>query len=316
GGGRADPLIDSLLRIQRAELAAVQAQLHFRDGRSSALALPSLTLARTGHFRRLQLALQLTPRSAPITFAVEAAGDPRRDDFRARGHARFAQIDLTPLLPLASSHGLDLRHGGIDGTVWLQWQGEAFSVRGHLTLPSLDLAGLTGTALPPLTQIQAPFLWRRDRDGRHQLWLPTLRARWGEAPLAFEQLLLERRRGDALLTLRTPRLDLEPLHAALRAGKALPAPLAEALAGLAPRGVLRQLELQLPLDGERSRLRLRSELEGVAVGAWRGAPGVAGLGGFVDTGLDGGDLLLAAHDAALDFPHLYRQPIPLASIRG
>lgn len=330
-GGSIDPLIDNLLRIHRAEISASQAQLHFIGGRSAQLDAQSVQLQRAGNFRRLRLALQvaedgaafnqagaaLHQPGAPLKVVLEATGDPRqRDHFSARGYAEFAKVDLTPLLPLARSYGFDLKHGRIDGAAWLDWRDGALSVRGDIALPVLDLAGITARDLPPVKKISAPFLLN-SRAGRQQLWLPRVRAEWGQETIDIASLLIERDIATPVFTVSLPQLSLDVLHRTLRAGNILPESLATVLDDLAPSGELRNLQMQLPMTPEhRDQLRVRAEIAALKISAWHGAPGLVGINGFFDTGIDGGSAVLDGIDAQLDFPHVYHQPIPFDRIRG
>src|SRR5690606_34020211 len=105
----------------------------------------------------------------PLRLTVEAKGDPRdRGSFSAQGYAEFRQVDLTPILPLARNYAIDLTHGRIDGAAWLDWQaGSDFSVRGQISVPTLDLAGISGREIPPITQLTSAFLLR-EQDGRSE----------------------------------------------------------------------------------------------------------------------------------------------------
>ncbi|MET0377430.1 MAG: DUF3971 domain-containing protein, partial [Spongiibacteraceae bacterium] len=316
-GGSLDPLLDNILRIHRADISASRAQLHFIGGHSAQLDAQSVLLQRAGNFRRLRLALQVAEDGAPLKVVLEAKGDPRHGDgFSARGYAEFAKVDLTPLLPLARSYGFDLKHGRIDGAAWLDWRGDDISVRGHVALPTLDLAGITGRDLPPVKHISAPFLLN-SRDGHQQLWLPRISAEWGEEKFDIASLLIERDIAAPVFTVSLPHVKLDTLHRTLRAGKILPEPVAAVLDDLAPSGELRNLQMQLPMTPEhRDQLRVRAEIVALKMSAWHGAPGLVGLNGFFDTGIDAGRAVLDGVDAQLDFPHVYHQPIPFDRLRG
>jgi uncharacterized protein (TIGR02099 family) len=322
--GSIDPLIDAMLRIHRAAITASRADLHFVGGRSAQLDAQNVQLQRTGNFRRLNLELQVTEdgaavkrEGAPLKVVVEAHGDPRDSGrFSARGYAEFAKVDLTPLLPMASSYGFDLKHGRIDGAAWLDWQGDDISVRGRVALPVLDLAGITGRDLPAITQIAAPFLLR-SRDGHQQLWLPRISAQWGGENIDIASMLIARDVGAPVFSVSLPQVKLDDVQRVLRAGHILSDHLTQVLDELAPSGALRNLQLQLPMAPEhRDQLRVRTEIAALKVSPWHGAPGLVGISGFLDTGLAGGTAILEGVDAQLDFPHVYHQPIPFKTLRG
>jgi uncharacterized protein (TIGR02099 family) len=322
GGGSADALIDVLLRIHRANLKGGVAELHFRDEGDGGDVAPAqvdvqaLRLQRSGRFRRIQTSLR-TGVGAPLAVIVEAQGDPRnRDRFRARAHASFPKVDPAPLLPVLRRAGVSLGAGSVDGALWLDWQpGGAISVRGDVALPALSFAAF-GEQAPLLSRLSASFLWQY-AAGNSQVWVPRLRATWGDAPLDLEQLYIERRADADTLNIALPRLPLEPVHRLLRAGRLLPSFEQNIIDTLSPQGELRRLRVALPLAaGQWQRLRLRGEFAGLHLVPWHDAPGVTGLSGYVDTGIAGGEVLLRSDAASLEFPRVYRQPIPFDRLQG
>lgn len=321
GGGemKLDAVLDFLLAIYRAELKDTQLDLQFFGGGEAHLAGETLKLQRAGEFRRLNLELAFATDGAPLRLVVETHGDPRSESsFSGRGYLAFKGVDLTPILPAAKAFGVDLTHGRIDGSAWLDWQpGGVIEVRGRAALPQLDLAGISGQALAPVKNIAAEFLVR-DNGGRRQLWLPALAGEWNGTALDFRQLLFS---SDAARSqtfqLALPELQLAPLRDMLLADGSLPVPLHDTLAALQPSGTLRNLRIDIPIGPEQAgQLRLRAELQAIAVAALHGAPGVEGASGYIDAGLHGGTVDLASDAFAMDFPHVYHEALRFDRVRG
>src|SRR5690606_6983033 len=239
-----------------------------------------------------------------------------QETFSARGHAAFKGVDLTPVLPAAEAFGIDLHHGLVDGAAWLEWRGgRGLEVRAELALPQLDLAGFNAS-LAPATDIKTRFLLRAG-NGRYEVWIPQLSGAWGGRPFDLQSIALSS--GDAPDTPRPalPMLELAPLRGALIAGDALPAQLRESVATLEPSGTLRNLWRPLPARaGWGEQLRLRAELEHIAVRPWHNAPAVTGGAGYIDGGLKGGTVDLISDDFAMEFPHVYHQPLRFDHVRG
>lgn len=329
-GGSIDPLLNGLLRIHRADLKNSRAALHFSGGQQAEIAASSVELHRRGRFRRLDLALRVATGGTPLKVVVESRGEPRQSAFTAHGYAEFTDLDLTPLLPLVRGLGVDLTHGRLEGSVWLDWLADGtLNVRGKIAVPTLDLAGITGRDLPPVQQLSATFLLR-DQAGVWQLWLPQTRALWGGQPLVLSALHIKHTLGAPVFSAALPKLVLQDVRKLLVAGRVAPAGLVQLLDELAPTGELHNLHAQLPVAaGDHRQIRLRAELSNVQVAPWQGAPGVAshnlpghtltkhtGMDGYVDTGIDGGDVVLDGRDVDVSFPTVYHEPIPFTTFRG
>jgi uncharacterized protein (TIGR02099 family) len=98
----------------------------------------------------------------------------------------------------------------------------------------------------------------------------------------------------------------------------LPAHLHSVLATLAPRGVLSNVQIDVPLmsDPHFETLRLRAQLRAISAQPCEGAPGIANAAGYVDGGFRAGRLDLASENFSLTFPHVYREPVHFDSARG
>lgn len=317
-GPGVDALLDMLMAMHRAQLRDSRIDMNFFGGGRAQLAGQELTLDQAGNFRRLQLSLAFAENGAPLALTIESRGDPRDSRFSARGYAAFSGVDLTPVLPAAKAYGLDLRHGRIDGSAWLDWRRDGVvELRGKVAMPMLDLAALSGRPAPPLRDIKTEFLLR-DAGGRRQLWLPQVSGQWGEVALNWRHLLLEidGARPD-VMQLSLPKLALAPIRDALLADTVLPEAAHHALETLAPDGELNNIHLTIPVaPGHWDTLRLRAQFANVSVAALGGGPAVTGATGYVDTGARSGVADFAGDDFSIGFPHVYHEPLHFDRVRG
>ena len=309
GEGDFDAVTELVLGVARARFHQAELRLRFLSGHQTTLQASELRLARTGEFRRLSGSLWLaTEGEPPLELIVEARGDPRQpEQFRARGHASFRGIDLSPVLPLLEPLGVALREARVDGELWLAWHGaRQFRAQGHLSMPALDLAALSGRSLQPLTDVQLEVgLEAEHRDWT--LWLPTLRAHWAGEPLQLDRLWLQGNVGGDL-QFWLPELELDRLGRVVARSGLLAADHADILTKLAPRGQLRRLQGRWPRGGEPE---LAAEFERVGLDPWNGVPGTEGAAGHVRLGPRQGTVHLASRGLRLDFPPVYDHPLTL-----
>ncbi len=329
GGGEGavqlDRLIDFLAAIYRAELTDSTVDLKFIGGGEARLLGQTLRLQRAGEFRRLNLDVHFADATAsqnntePLRVVVEAHGDPReRNKFSGKGFSEFRGVDLTPGLPAAKAFGINLQHGRVDGAVWLDWRADGVvELRGKVGIPQLDLSGLGNLRLAPLKNIATEFLIRNEK-GKRQFWMPELRGSWHDVALSFAHLSASIDAAQPQrMTLALPELSLSPLLEAALAETNLPAGARNVLVELSPQGALRNVRVDLPLLREQlTSLRLRALLHEVAVQPWHGAPGAAHVSGYIDSGLRDGRVELSSEQFALEFPHIYREPLRFDRVEG
>jgi uncharacterized protein (TIGR02099 family) len=117
------------------------------------------------------------------------------------------------------------------------------------------------------------------------------------------------------LRIRGSALGLDSLPTLLAAAPGIPSGLRDALPELAPRGRLQRVELRLDdLSAPAVSWSLRGMLDAVAVGSWRGVPGIEGVSGYFTLAPGKGALQLDARDFAMHFPKIYRQPLRYESL--
>lgn len=312
-GGDGDAILELILGVAQARFEQVELQLQFLTGYQTSIHADHLELSRSGGLRRLHGKLHLSDAEPPLDLLVESRGDPREPEaFRAHGHVRLLSMDLTPILPLLEPLGVILQEARVDGELWLEWRGtRQFGAQGYLSMPLLDLAGLSGHGLEPLTDITLQVSLQAEQND-WQLWLPTLQARWAGERIELDQLWLQGNdKGDVQLGLA--QLELAPLSAALAGSGLLQERHREILEALAPRGVATRLRGRWPVDDQPL---LRAEVKDFGLDPWHGAPGVEGAAGYVELGPTAGLVQLASTNVQLEFPPVYDHPLILDEVRA
>lgn len=229
------------------------------------------------------------------------------------GRAPALAALVSPYLPFP----LHLTQGGADFEVWSDWTASRLShAEGRLRLSEIALRRGGG---PPLTldKLSTEFRYRREGEDRDiDLARLSLSRDGRDWPLSDLHLSINLAGpGWPKLQLAAEYLNLDDALALSRPWP-LPARLAELRDGLQPRGELR--DLRLALDGGEGppRWRLSTRFQDLGNHAWRDYPGVNGLSGNAQGDQDRVALQVAAHDAALDWPALFRAPVPVNYLSG
>lgn len=110
------------------------------------------------------------------------------------------------------------------------------------------------------------------------------------------------------LRVRMTDLEIDDLPALLAAAPGIPDGLRAAFPDLSPRGHLDSIELRLDdLSAPAKSWKLRSALDDVSVGSWRGAPSLGGISGYLELYPAGGSLKLDSADLTTLYPKVYRE---------
>lgn len=93
--------------------------------------------------------------------------------------------------------------------------------------------------------------------------------------------------------------------------------LRQALADLAPKGKLSQLNLTWNGDAAQpERFALRGNFEGLGINAWHGIPGFTNVDGSIDADQSAGTVTLDANQASVDLKGILRAPTPADKLSG
>ncbi|WP_068829528.1 YhdP family protein [Pseudomonas sp. BMS12] len=305
-------LLKLLEHVRKVSLLGSQLTLEPRGREPLSLTYIDATL-RSGLVRqRLDVRLRL-PDGQPLALRLRVRLDAK--DWQAssaEAYLSLPQSDWAAWLPedLTGAWQLDKAQAG--GEFWLDWA-EGRVQRGAARLHVPELSGSHDGRKPVhISDLGLNSYFERQADSAELLVdglaLSLGETRWGEVSLALRQRLDAAGQAE-LWQLDADRLDLTPLGPVIRALVPLPEQADEALAALAPHGVLRNVRLEYrPQLNDGKRLQFFANLQQVGIGAWQGVPGVENASGSVRGDLGGGEALVASENFSLHFPNLFAEP--------
>lgn len=219
------------------------------------------------------------------------------------------QSDWARWLPASLTREWRIEQLQAGGEVWLDWaKGSLQRAVARLHVPATS--GAYAERKPvTLGNLGVNAYFTRTDEG-FQVLLDSLAAnigkeRWGEAHIRLDHKAGEQQEW----RLNADRLDVAPLLPLVDALVPLPEQAADLVAGLSPRGVLRNLSLSYrPQQEGAKRLEFSSNLAGVGFNAYRGAPAVENVGGSLTGDLQQGELRLDANDFVLHLDQLFPKP--------
>ncbi len=317
GDTNVENIIERILLFDNVNLDDVELALLYANGYRDQIKLNTLSLVRSGDFRRARLQLVLDQSLEPIRVLVESTGDPRNSDvFSAEAYASFKQMDFTAQLPLIHSLGLQLRDARINSELWGHWlPGGEISLEGDIAIPLLDLAAITGKEIPDVENFSSRFKVKRTADEQWSAWIANIAGEIKSEQFEVDQLTVGYQHQQ--LSLAAQSLSLDEITLALLELAVLEGDGPEILSTLSPGGRLNNLQLQLDLSPETERLfLLEANLDKVSVQPWHGSPGATAVSGFIHAEPDFGSVVLDAKEFTMEFPDIYHQPLQLGQARA
>ncbi|MDH4584567.1 TIGR02099 family protein [Pseudomonas sp. BN415] len=219
------------------------------------------------------------------------------------------QTDWARWLPTSLTRDWRLQRLQAGGEVWGEWsKGGMRRAVAKLHVPEVRGAYDKRKAVT-LSNVGLNAYFTRTDEG-FQVLLDSLAAnigetRWGETHLRLDHTAGERPEW----ALSADRLEVAPLLPIVEALIPLPEAAAAAVAGLKPRGALRNLSLHYrPLQEGAKRLDFSSNLDDVGFNAYHGAPAVENVSGSLAGDLSQGELRLDSNDFTLHLDHLFPKP--------
>lgn len=224
----------------------------------------------------------------------------------------------------AAFDGLRVTGGEGGARLWLAWEaGELRSVDAQAALRGLTLEAdhvVTDGEVVPLAPrafstaaVSGSFAWHRVGEGWRLDGGDLVFGAGDEAspPRRFAVASSRNDGGEALILARMDALELAEGLRLLALSQHVPAFLAEAVDGLRPRGLVRELALALR-PGESPAFDLQAGFEEVSGEPWAGVPGLSGVNGHLRMDERGGEIDLHAGDSAPTFDGLFRSALPAA----
>ncbi|SEI58733.1 TIGR02099 family protein [Azotobacter beijerinckii] len=305
---------ESLRALERIDhLSLLDSQITFAPHGQAPFAFRDvdLTLRSDGWQQRLDGRLSL-PDGQPLQWRLQgklADAGWRQSD--AELYVSLPQSDWAGWVPHSLTGDWQIERLRAGGEVWLSWaEGRLQRAASRLQVPELRVrrAGQAPAGVRDLA-LNGHFL----RDGEDfRALLDSLAVDFGPSRWTGVQIALEHRAAadaPSPWTLTANRLDLTPLMPLVQSLAPLPEGVGSALAGLRPRGILRNLRLDYrPQSEDGRRLAYAANLEGVAFDAWNAVPAADNVDGSVSGDLAGGELRLNGDDFVLHLAHLFPRP--------
>lgn len=297
-------------RIARLSLLDSRLSIELPDTEPFSLTGINLSL-QSGSRQRLDGRFSL-PDGQPLAFSLRTRLDG--EDWRRSAvelYASLPQSDWAAWLPAGLTRDWHLRELRAGGELWLRLE-RARLQHGVLRLHAPRIAGAyAGRPEVALADLSLTAYIDEGRDGLRalvdSLAVSLGETRWGEVRLS----LREQRDAESgsRWRLSADRLHLTPLLPVVRALLPLPEQLDAYLAGLAPRGTLRNLSLDyLPAAAPLERLRFAANLDRVAFSPYQAIPGAENVSGSIAGSAAGGELLLNGDDFVLHLHRLFPEP--------
>ena len=308
-----DLILDLLLKTPAISLEEASVRVSLADGQVFPLHSVYLELENAGRRHDLRLQFRVGAQSPPQQAVLQLLGDPRRT-FRADAFLSLVDLDLQPQLAAALPVDWRLEAFGLDADLWLELDQRGLrSLKSRvddLQLRAVQAEGQVFTLTSAALNLGA---WPESSVGMvDPVWRMTVQ----DIALDLNGVLLT----PGTLNLRLPldaaqpwmlqaqSLDVATL-AELTAGLPLPDSGQQALQALAPTGRLGPLTLESDRLGDYpDGFLLRTQFDGIDVGAWLGAPAGTGLRGYAEVVAGRGFAEVDARDTSIHLPNLFRAP--------
>ncbi|MGE0371216.1 MAG: YhdP family protein [Gammaproteobacteria bacterium] len=257
-----------------------------------------------------------------FSFAIDVRGALLGlQDWDARVYVDGVGLRLAELLQDADVAAVKLLHGDAGVRLWGEWErGRLTRLEGDVSAFDIVLAGAHGDARRmEIEAVAGRFAWRRQPDGWrvdvNDFTLTRAGRSWPADAIGMQYLGAGAGR-PASLRLHAGYLELGDA-AELLAASDLPSPRqAELLAGLDPRGRLRDLDLVLDIGAGAGPVLARAGFEDLTTSPWGRVPGVAGIDGRLAADARSGRIELNTVAAEVLFPRLFRAPLPVDALQG
>lgn len=316
-----DP-VNALLFSRYVDFDEVHAHFHFQSGLEQQVGFSQMRLENDNHFHRLVADVDLSGQPSDVMSLVyEGYGDPRDgDNFKADSYLKLDHYPLSNAVAFVSETAathVGVQDGLLSAELWLKTrpqQPTRLQGRVHFerTTAVEDDIPLRASA-DVLGSWSSPSSWN--------LNLQDLQATWSDRQTELLSIGIRSGAEQQSWRVNIPLLDLSALAAVLLTEHEATDTWRNIIADLAPAGALRQVEVTVPKASPKDFV-LRANLQQVSVQAWKGAPGVEHLNGYVEASALSGlvEIDTQADDPnrpfSLYFPQVYDQPLEFERGQG
>ncbi len=324
GGGSSEPDESDAIfgwLLQQGNLKLTISEFSWLDAKSLVdyrFSDVTLDLSNDGRRHQLSANIQLPfVMGASLDVALEIVGDPLRSgDWLGRLYLAGEGISLPHWLFEQQFFGQTVSAGSLDFALWSEWYGLALtSLQGEVALYDLELESLDMARSRKIGYLRTGLDWQRLSDG-WQLGLDDLALNYQQhswAPADHALRVATTADGEQQFAGRSGYLHLGDLHDLLDYLGLFSNESSEILSILKPQGELYHLQGQY-LSAEN--YHVEGELREVTIQPWQELPGVENITAKVVLQTDRGDVQLLSRDARLDWPDMFREPLPLTQLEG
>lgn len=325
--------VDEVLRWmwRQGVLAAESSRLRFLDrqhgDRSWTFTNINLLLKNDEKKSRLTGRLNLPSQigqGLALALDFERTGDAPRD-WKVNYYFKSNELALDSIAHELKSPKFAVHHGAADVELWGEWRSALTDLRGRVNVRGLEFsvadtnaAAEVAPAVDQIPRAEGEFVWKRNQAG-WGLELDRLRVihagrEWPE--IRAHVALTNATADNPVMEVAANYVPINDVVTWVLMSPNLNHDAKEALTTIAPSGALRDMMLRWQKRDEKPLLYLRAALDNVSTSPWHQIPGVSGVNAVVNTDLDSGVFDLAAANLEVRTDNLFREPLPLRSVKG
>ncbi len=318
-----DDPFDVFLLGPHIELTDVRVNFSFHSGHSTQWTVPHILMENAGDFHRLGATLDVDEHHDAVSLVFEGRGDPRdREAFQVSGHLKVQQLATEKVLALLGGsywQGLpdqSWRPGGrLDVEAWLSSRsGGGLNLEGELVLTGLPVKHEKGVQLPRSVTSEFGGFW--NSAGGWRVDLQDTQVAWGKEPLPSLDLSIGAGGMGKPLEIRARQLDLAVWYQQFEKAGLVQGRLATVLGDLNPSGTVSNMRLTLPANSLNA-WRLQANLNQVSVEAWKAAPALTQVDGYLQVHARSGFVELDSQSGfSMHYPLVYHEPMHYRSVKG
>ncbi len=318
GGAREDNVdsnpLDAFLIGRYISLSDIEVNFEFASGREHSAILTSMLVQNDDEFHRVSASMDSFGQKDALALVYEGVGNPRNlEEFTGRGYLELNKFSLENSVAFFSetiAEKAGIKSGVLSTKLWLNSNPSSpLSIAGNLTFEHQNAEG-DGLPQKLSTQISAQKMGAE----AWQLSLPQAKLYWSDRE--SEALDIQLSMASAQWQLQIHDIGLAGWLSELRGFPKMPAAVTQILGELNPKGRLQNVQVNIPQAAPKD-FDLRANLSDVSIDAWKGAPAVASLNGYVQASALAGVVEIDSPDAFyMHFPTVYHEGFDFQRAQG